>query len=254
MKPYILQETHWKTLKEEKFEVAVLPWGATEPHNYHLPYGTDNLETGKIAEISAGKAWKRNAKVMVLPTIPLGVQNPGQIELPFCLHTSPQTQKLIVRDIVKALYRQDIKKVIILNGHGGNDFKPIIREIHADYQDLFLGLTDWFKIPEGLTFFMEPGDHAGAMETSLMQHLFPHLVRPLDEAGDGRARAFKLKGLKDKRAWTPRHWAKISEDTGVGNPREATREKGEHCVEAITDVIADFLVELAMAVLDDLYE
>lgn len=95
MKPYMLQETNWMNLKEDKFEVAVLPWGATEPHNYHLPYGTDNLETEKIAEIAAGKAWKRNAKVMVLPTIPLGVQNPGQIELPFCLHTTPYTQKLI---------------------------------------------------------------------------------------------------------------------------------------------------------------
>lgn len=254
MKPYILQETNWKNLKEDEFEVAVLPWGATEPHNYHLPYGTDNLETTKIAEISAGKAWRRHAKVMVLPTIPLGVQNPGQIELPFCLHTSPHTQKLIVTDIVKALYHQGIKKIVILNGHGGNDFKPIIREIQGDFTGLFLGLTEWFRISEGITVFAEPGDHAGAMETSVMQYLFPHLVRPLDEAGDGKTRGFKLKGLRDKVAWIPRHWTKISEDTGVGDPREASREKGEKCVEAVTDIIADFLTELANADLDDIYE
>ncbi len=254
MRPYILQETDWKNLKEDAFEVAVLPWGATEPHNYHLPYGTDNLETGKIAEISAGKAWKRNAKVMVLPTIPLGVQNPGQIELPFCLHTSPHTQKLIVFDIVKALYHQGIKKVLILNGHGGNDFKPMIREMQGDFAGLFLGLTEWFRIPEGVTFFAEPGDHAGAMETSVMQHLFPHLVRPLDEAGDGSTRGYKLKGLQDNVAWIPRHWAKISQDTGVGNPRESSPEKGKQCVETVTNIIADFLVELASADLDDIYE
>ena len=43
MRPYILAETNWKAVKETKFELAVLPWGATEAHNYHLPYGTDNF-------------------------------------------------------------------------------------------------------------------------------------------------------------------------------------------------------------------
>ncbi len=254
MKPYILQEANWKNLKEETFEVAVLPWGATEPHNYHLPYGTDNLETGKIAEIAAGKAWEKNAKVMVLPTIPLGVQNPGQIELPFCLHTSPSTQKLIVTDIVKALTNQGIKKILILNGHGGNDFKPIMREILGHVSGLFLGLTEWYKIPEAVAPFDEPGDHAGAMETSVVQYLYPHLVRPLEQAGDGKTKGFALKGLNDKVAWTPRHWTKISDDTGVGNPHGASPEKGKTCVEAVTDVIAEFLIELSHADVDHLYE
>ena len=56
MKPYILEETNWKQIKNQKYEVAVLPWGATEPHNYHLPYGTDSLETAKIAEEAARKS------------------------------------------------------------------------------------------------------------------------------------------------------------------------------------------------------
>ena len=41
-RPYILAETHWKTVKNTPYEVVVLPWGATEAHNYHLPYATDN--------------------------------------------------------------------------------------------------------------------------------------------------------------------------------------------------------------------
>ena len=101
MKPFILEQTNWKQVKNLKYEVAVLPWGATEPHNYHLPYGTDSLETAKIAEEAAGKAWEKGAKIMVLPAIPLGVQNPGQINLPFCLHTKPTTQILIFKDIVR---------------------------------------------------------------------------------------------------------------------------------------------------------
>lgn len=254
MKPYILEETNWKNVKDEKFEIAVIPWGATEPHNYHLPYGTDNLETAKIAELSAQKAWAKNAKVMILPTIPLGVQNPGQIELPFCLHVPPSTQRIIFKDLVKALYNQGIKKIIILNGHGGNNFKPLIREIQADYKDAFLGLMEWFKLIEISEHFEDAGDHAGEMETSLIQFLFPDLVRPLEEAGDGKSKAFKLDGLKKGVAWTPRNWSKVSEDTGVGNPKKATPEKGEKYLNAITDILSEFWVELANCDIGEMYE
>ncbi|WP_262887981.1 creatininase family protein [Draconibacterium halophilum] len=122
-KPYVLEQTNWKQIKEQKYDVAILPWGATEPHNYHLPYGTDSLETAKIAEHAAGKAWEKGAKVMVLPVIPLGAQNMGQIDMPFCLHTKPSTQLIILKDLLTALSGQGIKKLVLMNGHGGNDFK-----------------------------------------------------------------------------------------------------------------------------------
>ena len=41
---YLLAEANWKTVKETSYKVAVLPWGATEAHNYHLPYATDNYQ------------------------------------------------------------------------------------------------------------------------------------------------------------------------------------------------------------------
>ena len=49
MRPYMLAENNWKTIKDSSFEVAILPWGATEAHNYHLPYGTDIIEAAHIA-------------------------------------------------------------------------------------------------------------------------------------------------------------------------------------------------------------
>jgi creatinine amidohydrolase len=254
MKPYILEQTNWKQVKNKKYEVAILPWGATEPHNYHLPYGTDSLETGKIAEESAKKAWERGAKIMVLPTIPLGVQNPGQIDLPFCLHTLPSTQIIIFKDIVEALYRQGIRKLILLNGHGGNDFKPMIREIQPQYPEMLISLIEWFKILDLSKYFAEGGDHAGEMETSVIMHYFPHLVLPLEEAGDGTAKNSKLQGVRDKTAWIPRQWNKVSEDTGVGNPKKATAEKGKKYLDDLTSKIGDFLVEMAACDVKNLYE
>ena len=254
MKPYILEETNWKQVKNQKYEVAVLPWGATEPHNYHLPYGTDSLETGKIAAEAAEKAWKKGAKIMVLPTIPLGVQNPGQIDLPFCLHTNPSTQTLIFKDIVKALYNQGIGKLVLMNGHGGNDFKPMIREIQSQFPEMLISLVEWFKLFELSEYFEEDGDHANEMETSVIMHYFPHLVLPLNEAGDGIAKSPKMESLKNKTAWIPRQWSKVSEDTGVGNPKKATAEKGKKYLEDVTTKIAGFFVELAECDLYDLYE
>ncbi len=254
MKPYILEQTNWKQIKSQKYEVAILPWGATEPHNYHLPYGTDSLETAKIVEDAAEKAWQKGAKIMVLPTIPLGVQNPGQIDLPFCLHTRPSTQIIILKDIVRAIYNQGIRKLVIMNGHGGNDFKPHIREIQPQFPGILISLVEWFNLVNLADYFEEDGDHANEMETSVIMHYFPELVLPLDEAGDGKTRQSKLKGFQNKTAWTPRYWTKVSEDTGIGNPKKATAEKGKKYLEDITSKIADYYIELANCDLDDLYE
>jgi creatinine amidohydrolase len=254
MRPYILEETNLKQIKIQQYDVAILPWGATEPHNYHLPFGTDSLETARIAADAAQKAWDKGAKVMVLPTIPLGVQNPGQIEMPFCLHTPPSTQIIILEDIVRALYNQGIRKLVVMNGHGGNDFKPIIREVLPKFPGMFIALNEWFKLVPNSQFFEEEGDHANEMETSIILHYFPELVLSLEEAGEGKAKTFKLKGLADKTAWTPRQWNKVSEDTGIGNPKKASAEKGKKFVELVSSMIGKFLVELAESDLEDLYE
>ena len=72
-RPYILAETTWKTVREANYEVVVLPWGATEAHNYHLPYATDNIQNDYVAAEAARKAWAAGAKVVVRPCIPFGV-------------------------------------------------------------------------------------------------------------------------------------------------------------------------------------
>ncbi|MGC9352773.1 MAG: creatininase family protein [Mariniphaga sp.] len=254
MRPYILEETNWKQIKNQEYDAAVLPWGATEPHNYHLPYGTDSLETARIAADAAEKAWKKGSKVMVLPVIPLGIQNMGQIELPFCLHTRLSTQQMILEDILSALYNQGIRKFVLLNGHGGNDFKQVVRDLQPEFPDMFISIVNWFKLFPNSQYFEEEGDHANEMETSVIMHYFPELVAPLEEAGEGKSKKFKLKSLQENVAWTPRHWDKVSDDTGVGNPKKASSEKGKKFLDDVTTKIAGYFVELAACDLSDLYE
>src|SRR6478735_221267 len=127
-RPYILSETNWKAVRDTTFDVAILPWGATEAHNYHLPYATDVIECDWVAAESARMAWERGARVVVLPTVPFGV-NTGQLDIKLCLNMNPSTQAALLRDLASALEGQGISKLVILNGHGGNDFRPMIREL-----------------------------------------------------------------------------------------------------------------------------
>lgn len=252
IRPYILAETNWKSVKETPFTVAILPWSATEAHNYHLPYSTDTLECDHIAAEAARIAWEQGAKVIVLPTVPFGVQS-GQLDIPLCLHVNPSTQAAILMDIASTIQQHGIQKLVILNGHGGNDFKTIIRELQPKLS-LFLCALNWYLAAPPKQYFTEPGDHAGELETSMIMHIAPELVLPLDQAGDGKEAKFTIEAFRAGWAWAPRQWTKISNDTGVGNPALATAEKGKRFSEVTTAKIAEFLVDLSNADLNNLYE
>ena len=250
-RPYVLAETDWQTVRETAYEVAVLPWGATEAHNYHLPYATDNLQAEHVAVEAAGMAWAQGAKVVVLPAVPFGVQT-GQLDIPLCLNVNPSTQFALLRDLAESVARAQIKKLVVVNGHGGNDFKQMIRELQPQV-DVLICTLNWWTVADAKAYFDEPGDHAGELETSVVQHLAPHLVRPLSEAGDGSTRRPRITALREGWAWTPRRWTQVSHDTGVGNPAAASAEKGERFVATVAEKIAGFLVELAAADPNDLY-
>ena len=251
-RPYMLVETTWKTVRDRGYDVAVLPWGATEAHNTHLPYGTDNFECDHIAAEAARLAWEAGARVVVLPTVPFGVQT-GQLDIPLCLNLNPSTQAAVLGDLARSLEGQGVRKLVILNGHGGNDFRATIRELQPRLK-IFLCLTNWYQVVEPAGYFEDLGDHAGEMETSIMLHIAPALVRPLAEAGEGKARRFRVAALREGWAWAPRRWTQVTSDTGVGHPGAATREKGERYTAAVVERLSRFFIDLAAADPDDLYE
>jgi len=252
MKPYILAETNWKSVKDSKVDLVVLPWGATEAHNYHLPYATDNIMVDRIASEAAELAFSRGSKVIVLPLIPFGV-NTGQLDIKLDINLNPSTQLAILNDIIDVLNRQDINKLLILNGHGGNDFKPMIRELGARYPKMFICGCDWFKSFSNSDFFESGGGHADEMETSIMQYLVPDLVLPVSEAGEGIGKKFRIKALNENWAWAERKWSQVTKDTGIGNPKKASPEKGEKCFLQIVGKVADLMQELSRADINNMY-
>lgn len=252
MKPYILAESHWGIVKEQEYQLAILPWGATEAHNYHLPYGTDNFETDALVQEAARLAWEAGAKVVVLPTIPIGV-NTGQADVEMTLNLNPGTQQAILEDLVESLDQHGVPKLLVVNGHGGNDFKQMLREVGQHVPDMLLATCNWFQSVDKEILFENEGDHADEMETSLMLYAWPGLVLPLDEAGEGESKRFSVKELNESWAWTERKWTLTTEDTGIGNPKKATVEKGEKYFRAVTEKLAGLMKGLAETEAEDFY-
>ena len=250
-RPYVLAETTWTLVSAAKFDVAILPWGATEAHNYHLPYGTDVYECDYFAAESAKLASEDGARVVALPTVPFGV-NTGQLDIPLCINMNPSTQALVLRDVVSSLEQQGVHKLVILNGHGGNDFRQMIRELQPATR-VFLCAVNWWQIVDGREYFDDLGDHGGELKTSVMLHCCPELVRSLDEAGDGKARRPKITAMREGWAWSPRKWTQVTADTGIGNPKAATADKGARYAGAVTSKLAELLKELARVDPNDLY-
>jgi creatinine amidohydrolase len=244
-RPYLLAETNWKAVKETEYSLAVLPWGATEAHNYHMPYGTDNYQVEYVAEKAASKAWDLGARLLVLPVIPFGV-NTGQADIPFCMNMMPSTQLAILKDVCEVLRMHKVKKLVILNGHGANNFVTHIRELAGLFPELFVCVVNWYQSAPRNDFFKEPGDHADEMESSVMMRIAPHLLLPLSEAGDGATLRYDLPGFRQGWAWTQRPWSKITKDTGSGNPFKATLEKGDGFLKATSDNIGAFFHQLAV--------
>lgn len=251
-RPWLLAETSWTTVQATRYQVAVLPWGATEAHNYHLPYATDNLQNDAIAEAAGRLAWEAGARVTVLPNVPFGVQT-GQRAIPLCLNLNPSTQLLILRDLIDSVAQAGIERFVLLNGHGGNDFRQMLRQLQVEFPGVFLSSVSWFQALPRTGWFERRGDHADEGETSLIMHLHPHLVN-MDAAGDGAQRPWKLAALREGWAWAQRDWPSLTADTGAGDPALSSTEKGERFFQALTARLAGYLVELAAADIHDLYE
>jgi creatinine amidohydrolase len=246
-RPFVLFEANYQQLREYRPAVAVLPWGATEAHNYHLPHGTDVIEACAVAERAAALAHDSGARVVVLPAIPFG-NNAQQLDQVATISIRTATALAILEDVARSLAAQGIDRLVVVNAHGGNDFKPLIRDVRAETGVLIVLANFYQMAPAELkSIFDEPGDHAGEMETSLLLHLCPEWVE-LKQAGEGRMVPFTIEALRGAPGvWTPRPWSASHPDTGCGDPTRATAEKGSRYLEAVSRELAKVLIGLAVA-------
>jgi creatinine amidohydrolase len=255
MRPWKLAEVNYGMVKGQSYEVAVLPLGATEPHNLHLPYGTDIFEADLVGEKICEAAWNRGARVILLPTLPFGTET-NLMQFPLAMNLNPGSLALVLGDLVRSLIRHGIQKIVLLNSHGGNDLKPVLRELY-DQTPARLFLCNWYTAYRDRysDIFHEPDDHAGEMETSLMLAYYPELVaRNADgtlAADEGRPAQSRFEAVN--RGWVSitRPWHLLTTNAGCGNPHAAAADKGLRLMEILIERLGGFLADLAASPLDE---
>ena len=252
MPPWKLTDVCLHAAREIAYEVAVFPVASTEAHGLHLPYATDALETEAIAAGACAAAWEQGAKVLLLPGMPYGV-NENTLGFPWTVSVRPSTLFSVLEDVVSSLEEHGLRKLLVLNGHGGNELQPALREM-CRQTEMTVFLCSWYALVPELRaeLFPDPGEHADQMETSLLLHLCPDLVH-LEWAGEGKVRPAAVPALERGELWLARPWERLTYDSGVGDPHRASAEKGARYLAGVTERLGEILVELAEAEVDELF-
>jgi creatinine amidohydrolase len=237
---------------DAKYEVAVLPIGSTEPHAQHLVYGTDTLQVERFAERVVAEANQRGARCLLLPTMPYSC-NANLHQCTWALALDPRTLVGFVADVVATAVRQGIRKIVILNGHGGNGavLQAALRELHPKF-DAFIAISEWFGVAgdvESEVMETKERGHACEMETSSMLYLAPEGV-DMSAAEPTRIRKTPF---SNRALHFVSRWHALTVNTGIGDPTKATAEKGRRILEAAIDRVATALKELSDEPYGDLF-
>ncbi len=242
--------TNLHRIRQRQYEVAVLPTAATEAHNLHLPEGTDVLHTTYLARRCCRAAWEQCRSVICLPGIPYGVDC-NLMPFPLTVHIAQATLDAMVRDVFTSLHTHGLRKFVIINGHGGNDFTPLIRQLQADL-DCHLFVCNWWRV--GLDRYKEifdaPDDHAGEFETSVALALFPELVE-MEVAAGGPVPPFRFEALRQGWVQTSRRFDRLNDHCAAGDPSRASAAKGRNYLDLVCERVTQFLVDLARTPIDE---
>lgn len=168
----------WKEVEGKINEktVAVIPIGSIEQHGVHAPLGTDYFVADGFA-----KMIEENDNVLIIPTIPVGVAEYHR-HFAGSLWVKPETLKNYIGEIIKSFAFHGVKKVIIVNGHGGNrePLKEMGRYLKFE-EGIEVAVWTWFESIEKEIidmFGVRPPLHADEAETAMLLNFVPEYVKP----------------------------------------------------------------------------
>lgn len=240
MRPTIrFEELNTATLAAGGFRRAIVPLGSCESHGDHLPFGTDAMIAGRLAEAVA----ERLPHTFALPVTWFGMSQHYR-HLPMSISLASDTATRLFTDIFASLAHWGIREVIVINGHDGNlpCLEIAARNSRAAHPEMRIAaLATWWSTVTKLlprdTFEVARGmGHGGEGETSMALALFPDLV--------DMARARGALPHTDRHIvqyWT---FEELSDCGATGDPTKADAEKGEKMVRALADYVVDFLARM----------
>ena len=227
-----LSEATWTDAADIDADLAVLPVGSTEQHGPHAPLGTDRITAEAVADAGVERF---DDEAVVAPAIPVGVAEEHR-DFAGTLWLSEDTFRANVRETVASLAHHGWDRVVVVNGHGGN-VGPL-REVCARitrHDDAYAVPFTWFDAVDAPDM-----GHGGPEETSAIRHVRPDLIREerLDEAAENGADGWGEWVSGVNLAYDS---AEFSENGTVGDPREASAERGEELLDDASDALASVL-------------
>ncbi|HEX7593390.1 MAG TPA: creatininase family protein [Anaerolineae bacterium] len=220
-----LAEMSWEEVKNylARDNRVVLPLGATEEHGRHLGLGTDFIEAEAIAR---GVGERTN--VAVAPTLNYGMSH-ALLGFPGTLSLRPTTLIAVLEDLFRSLYRHGFRRVLVVNGHGGNTaaLGSALHLVADDLPELRAKTFEWWTDAESYRVVTEKlgpqvGSHASPGETAFMLAVRPSAVK-LDRLTGGDAPVLPSRDFTTVHSFA----AKYPDGIMGLDPHTATREAGE---------------------------
>ena len=235
--------------------VAVLPVAATEQHGPHLPVSVDTTLVNGVVDASLPHL-PADLPILFLPTQQIGKSN-EHVRFPGTLTLSAQTIINLWMDIGSSVARSGIKKLVLLNSHGGQAsiMDIVARDLRTEH-DLIVYSTNWYNLPLGdavMGLFPAEehrfGIHAGDMETSMMlalreKYVDMSLAQNFHSTSQDRAAKYPVlgNGTSAKLGWQMQDY---NPQGAAGNAAAATAAKGHALINAAGLQLANLLKEVS---------
>ena len=256
-RPYLLAELTWPEARDvlRSVDVALLPVGAIEQHGPHLPLDVDAYDASRLClEVAQACSAPRP---LVLPGLPYGVSYHHE-DFPGTIGLSPDTLSALVYEIGMAVARQGIAKLVIINGHGGND--PALhfaaQKINRDARIFTCVESGETSDPDIEALAETRNDvHAGEIETSTALATRPELVHM--ERAQAQVPTFSSRYLEfsSQRSvnWYVRT-ARLSRSGVMGDPTRASAEKGRRMWAVMVRNLVQLVEHIKELSLDSVYQ
>ena len=234
-----LADATWTDVRDADADLAVLPVGSTEGHGPHAPLGTDSLAAEAIAETgTAAYEDETGESVLVAPTVPVGISEEHRA-FDGTLWVSPDTFRDYVREVVVSIAAGDGPDgVVLVNGHGGN--VDALREVAARLTRDGTALVAPFTWFEAVGEHSSDMGHAGPLETALLRHERPDLIRE-ERVDDARENGSERWGDWVSGVNLAYDSDQFTENGVVGDPDEGDAERGAELAAVATNALVDLL-------------
>ncbi len=242
-------EIEWRKLRADELRqraqadaIVILPVGSIEQHGPHLPVEVDTMLGETVALEAARRVADRGEPIVVLPMLWTGLSE-HHMSFGGTITLDDATFLAVLRCICKSVVRHGFRRLVLLNGHGGNDnaMRVAADMLTPELEVPILQFTYWYAAAEPIAAILETQKglrHACEAETSMMMALRPDLVArdriPLAKSNTTP----EVSDLVGGGIYRWRTLGAMSAAGVIGNPEAATPEKGERLIAGIADELA----------------